>query len=69
MKPGTWNLMALKFGPHPYSPVDAQQIAQSLRMIGHNLQKPKTSYIQMKLWTENCLNEGKVICTKQFTPK
>jgi len=41
--------MALKFGPHPYSPVDAQQIAQSLRMIGHNLQKPKTSYIQMKL--------------------
>lgn len=43
--------MAQKFGPHPYSPVDAQQIPQSLRMIGHNLQKP-----ERKLYSDEAIN-------------
>jgi len=45
--------MALKFGPHPYSPVDTQQIAQSLRMNGHNLQKPKN-----KLYIDEAMNRN-----------
>jgi len=43
--------MAQKFGHHLYSPVDAQQIAQSLRMIGHNLQKSEN-----KLYSDEAIN-------------
>jgi len=38
-KPCIWNLMAQKFGHRQYSPLHALQIAQSLKRIGHNLQK------------------------------